>query len=162
MSTKDEILARLHALGIPHEVHTHAPAHTMADCLALPYAAPDVTFCKNLLLCNTAQTAFYLYITLADKPFRTSEVSRALGSSRLSFAPEELLPTLLGVQSGSLSPLALWFDAEQRVTLAIDRDVHRLGRIAFHPGDNTATVLFDQQVFWAQVVPALGHPPREV
>lgn len=162
MSAKADILARLHALGIPHEVYAHAPAHTMADCLALPFAAPDVTFCKNLLLCTTARTAFYLYVTLADKPFRTSAVSRGLGSSRLSFAPEDALTGLLGVQSGSLSPLALWFDAEGKVTLAVDRDVRRPGRIAFHPGDNTTTVLFDQRVFWGQVVPALGHPPREV
>lgn len=162
MSVRSEILARLHALSIPHELHEHAPAHTMADCLALPYSAPDVTFCKNLLLCNTARTAFYLYITLADKPFRTSEVSRALHSSRLSFAPPDALPALLGVESGSLSPLALWFDTDEHITLAIDREVHRPGRIAFHPGDNTATVIFDQQVFWAQVIPALAHPPREV
>ena len=33
------------------------------------------------------------------------------------------------------------------------------GRIAFHPCDNTATVLFDQHVFFEQVVPALAHEP---
>ena len=57
MSTKETIMARIRELNIPHEYHEHAPAHTMADCLALPYAAEDVTFCKNLLLCNTPKTA---------------------------------------------------------------------------------------------------------
>ena len=157
MSIKDFIMEKIRVLGVPHEYHEHAAAHTMADCLALPYAAPDVTFCKNLLLCNTPKTAFYLYVTVPDKPFRTGDISKRLGSSRLSFAPSECLQDMLRLESGSLSPLGLWFDDEQRIRLAFDKDVQRAGRIAFHPCDNTATVLFDQQVFWEQVVPALGH-----
>ena len=157
MSTKETIMARLTALNIPHEYHEHAAAHTMADCLALPYAASDVTFCKNLLLCNTPKTAFYLYVTLPDKPFRTSDISKRLGSSRLSFTPTECLPEMLHLESGSLSPLGLWFDAEQRIRLAFDKDVQKDGRIAFHPCDNTATVLFRQEDFWNAVVPALEH-----
>ena len=159
MTTKETIMARVRSLGIPHEYYEHAAAHTMADCLALPYAAEDVTFCKNLLLCNTPKTAFYLYVTAPDKPFRTGDVSKRLGSSRLSFAPPECLTDMLHLQSGSLSPLGLWFDPECRIRLAFDKDVQREGRIAFHPCDNTATVLFDQQVFWEEVVPALGHEP---
>lgn len=159
MSTKEIIMARIRALPVPHEYHEHAPAFTMQDCLALPYAAPDVTFCKNLLLCNTPKTAFYLYVTDPDKPFRTGDVSKRLNSSRLSFAPPECLPQMLHLQSGSLSPLGLWFDTEQRIRLAFDRDVRREGRIAFHPCDNTATVLFAQEDFWNVVVPALEHEP---
>lgn len=159
MSTKEIIISRIRALNIPHEYHEHAAAHTMEDCLALPYAAPDVTFCKNLLLCNTPKTAFFLYVTVPDKPFRTGDISKRLGSSRLSFAPSECLMDMLHLQSGSLSPLGLWFDGEQRIRLAFDKDVQREGRIAFHPCDNTATVLFEQQVFWEQVVPALEHEP---
>ena len=159
MSTKEIIMSRIRELNIPHVYHEHAAAHTMEDCLALPYAAPDVTFCKNLLLCNTPKTAFFLYVTVPDKPFRTGDISKRLGSSRLSFAPSECLMDMLHLQSGSLSPLGLWFDGEQRIRLAFDKDVQREGRIAFHPCDNTATVLFDQQVFWEQVVPALEHEP---
>ena len=157
MSTKESIMSRIRVLGVPHEYHEHPAAHTMADCLALPYAAPDVTFCKNLLLCNTPKTAFYLYVTTPDKAFRTGDVSKRLGSSRLSFAPPECLPEMLHLESGSLSPLGLWFDEEQKIKLAFDKDVIREGRIAFHPCDNTATVVFEQRVFWEQVVPALEH-----
>lgn len=157
MGTKETIMAHIRALNIPHEYHEHAPAYTMEDCLGLPYAEPDVTFCKNLLLCNTPRTAFFLYVTLPDKPFRTGDVSKRLGSSRLSFAPAEDLREMLQLTPGSLSPLGLWFDGDQRIRLAIDKDVQREGRIAFHPCDNTATVLFRQEDFWGQVVPALGH-----
>lgn len=159
MSNKLKVMERLRTLGVPHEYHEHAPAWTMDDCLALPYAEPDVTFCKNILLCNRQQTAFYLYVTPPDKPFRTADTSKALGSSRLSFAPAECLPEMLGLESGSLSPLGLWFDREKRIQLVFDRDIRQDGRIAFHPCDNTATVIFEQRVFFEQVVPTLDHPP---
>ena len=159
MSNKVKVMERLRSLSIPHEYFEHEPARTMADCLALPYAAPDVTFCKNILLCNRQQTAFYLYVMLPDKPFRTADTSKALGSSRLSFAPAECLPAMLGLESGSLSPLGLYFDSEERIQLVFDREIHREGRIAFHPCDNTATVIFAQNVFFDRVVPTLAHPP---
>ena len=159
MSNKLRVMERLRALAIPHEYHEHAPAMTMADCLALPYAAPDVTFCKNILLCNRQQTAFYLYVTPPDKPFRTADTSKALGVSRLSFAPAACLPAMLSLESGSLSPLGLWFDPDGRIQLVFDRAIRREGRIAFHPCDNTATVIFGQEAFFEQVVPTLGHTP---
>ena len=86
MSNKARVLNHLQALSIPCEVYEHPAVFTMEECLALPCAAPDVTFCKNILLCNRQQTAFYLYVTLPDKPFRTADTSKLLHSSRLSFA----------------------------------------------------------------------------
>ena len=159
MSHKDGVIARLGELEIPCAVHEHEAAHTMEDCLALPYAAPDVTFCKNILLCNRQLTDFYLLVMPPEKVFRTSEVSKKLGSSRLSFAPPELMREMLGVESGSLSPLAVWFDEEKQVKLVFDCEVRRAGKIAFHPCDNTATLVFEQEIFWNQAVPALGVEP---
>ena len=134
----------------------------MADCLALPYATPEVTFCKNILLCNRQQTAFFLYVTLPDKVFRTADTSRALGVSRLSFAPEECLPALLETQSGSLSPLGLWFEREGRITLVFDREVRREGKIAFHPCDNRQTIALSTADFFGRFLPAVGHAPKPV
>lgn len=159
MTTREAIMTRVRALSVPHEYHEHVPAHTMEDCLALPYAAQDVTFCKNILLCNRQQTSFYLYVTLPDKPFRTADVSKRIGVSRLSFAPAECLPAMLHLESGSLSPLGLWFDEENHIRLVLDGEIRREGRIAFHPCDNAATVLFAQEDFWQTVIPALAHEP---
>lgn len=156
MSIKQRVLERIEALGIPCEHYEHAAAHTIPDCYVLPYYQPDITICKNILLCNRQKTAYYLYITLPDKPFRTADVSKLLGVSRLSFAPQEALPEMLGLTSGSLSPLALWFDAGHAITFVIDREVLHTPRIAFHPCDNTATVIFSQEVFSDIVVPSLG------
>ena len=86
MSNKAVILERLRALGVPFDLYEHAPAYTMEECLALPFAQEDVTICKNMLLCNARET--WLYLSLAGKRFRTSTVSRLIGTSRLQFAPE--------------------------------------------------------------------------
>ena len=159
MNTKETILARLDALGVPYDRYDH-PAATLEDCRTLPFASPEVTICKNILLCNRQQTAFFLYLTLPDKVFRTSQVSHALGSSRLSFAPGECLESMLHLHTGSLSPLGLWFREASAITLAVDSAVLKTRRIAFHPCDNTCTVVFDQTDFWEKVVPGMGAEVR--
>ena len=159
---RDLVLERLNEMGVPYVVHEHPPAHTMEDCQRLPFTGPTLTFCKNLLLCNRQQTAFYLLVISPDRAFRTAELSHELGVSRLSFAPEDALPRLLGLEKGAVSPLGLWFDREKQVQLLFERAVRRPGQIAFHPCDNTATVVFDQGVFWEQVVPSLSNTYRMV
>ena len=157
MSNKTVVLQHLDTLQIPYALYEHPAAFTMEECYALPFAGPDVTFCKNLLLCNRQQTAFYLLVISPDSHFRTAELSHELGVSRLSFAPEDALPRLLGLEKGAVSPLGLWFDQEQQVRLLFERAIRKPGKIAFHPCDNTATVVFEQEVFWQQVVPTLKH-----
>ncbi len=156
---KEDVCRRLTEAGIPFERYDHQPVHTMAECLALPYTAPDVTFCKNILLCNRQKTDWYLFLSPPEKPFVTRNVSKALGVSRLSFAPQEALPEMLGLESGSLSPLALWYDRERKIRLVLDRDIRKEGRIAFHPCDFTATLIFRQEDFFGRVIPALGREP---
>lgn len=157
MSNKQRVLSRLEALALPCQIYHHDAVSSMEECLSLPFVTLDITFCKNILLCNRQQTAFYLYVTLPDKPFRTADTSKLLHVSRLSFAPSDCLPQLLSLESGSLSPLGLWFDHEKRITLVFDHEVQRERKIAFHPCDNTATVVFEQKVFWEEVVEKLEH-----
>lgn len=157
MSNKAIIIERLRAMDVPFELYEHAPAYTMEECLALPFAQADVTICKNMLLCNAKET--WLYLTLAGKRFRTATVSKLIGTSRLQFAQENLLMELLETESGSLAPFGLWFDSAHKVRFAVDEAVRRTRRIAFHPCDNTATVVFRQEDFWNRIVPEFGAEP---
>ena len=157
MSNKAIILDRLRAMDVPFELFEHEAAYTMEDCLALPFAQEDVTICKNMLLCNTKE--IWLYLTLAGKRFRKSTVSKLIGTSRLQFAQESMLTELLETASGSLAPFGLWFDSAHKVRFAVDEAVRQTRRIAFHPCDNTATVVFLQEDFWCRVVPELGTEP---
>jgi len=161
LETRKQVLAFLNQNGIPYELHEHDRAFTIDACLQMPFIDENVTICKNIMLCNRQKTQFYLMLLKPLTPFRTAVVSKALGVSRLSFAPEEALEEKLHLTSGSVSPLGLMFDREHDITLCYEAGIRDTQRIAFHPCDNAATVIFTQEVFWKMVLPALGiHPVR--
>lgn len=87
LSTRREILALLNDNGIPYELHEHERAFTIDDCLRMPFIGPDVTICKNILLCNRQKTRFYLMLLKPLTPFRTAVVSKALGGVAPELCP---------------------------------------------------------------------------
>ena len=106
---EDRTYAALEELGIPFDRVDHDPAEDMADCAVISQAL-GADICKNLLLTPRNRSAFYLLAMPGDKPFVTKELSKQIGSSRLSFATAEDLEQLLGVQPGSASVLGLLND----------------------------------------------------
>ena len=64
--------------------HPDQPATSMEVCADVD-AILKVHICKNLFLCNRQKTKFYLLIMPGDKPFKTKELSKQMGISRLSF-----------------------------------------------------------------------------
>ncbi len=109
-------------LFIPFERVDNDPALTMEDCIAIDERLKVKTV-KTLLLCNRQKTMFYLFVTPGDKPFVTKNFSHALGISRVSFAPEESLGTLLGTALGATTVLSLFNDTKNAVRLVIDKAV---------------------------------------
>lgn len=162
LKTRTQVLAMLDQTGIAYELYEHKRTHTIEDCLRMPFIDDSVTICKNILLCNRQKTQFYLMLLKPLTPFRTAVVSKALGASRLSFAPEEALEERLHLTSGSVSPLGLMFDTSHEIVLCYEKGICDTEKIAFHPCDNAATVVFTQQAFWQQVIPALALQPVEV
>ena len=71
----------LDRLGIPYERVDHEAAMTMEACHAADEAM-GTRMCKNLLLCNRQQTDFYLLMLPGEKVFKTSVLSKEIGSSR--------------------------------------------------------------------------------
>lgn len=160
--TRQEVLKWLDAHQIRYDLYEHERTHTIDDCLKMPFITANVTICKNIMLCNRQQTRYFLLLLRPLTPFRTSVVSKALEVSRLSFAPETALEEMLHLTSGSVSPFGLLFDQQHKVTLCYEDAVQQTSRIAFHPCDNTATILLDQQIFWQQVIPAMGLQPLAI
>ena len=138
--------------------HPDRPATTMEVCAEVD-AVLGVRICKNLFLCNRQKTAFYLLIMPGDKPFKTKELSKQMGVSRLSFADEEAMAALLDLRPGSVSVLGLLGDSEKRVTLVIDEDVLKEELFGCHPCENTSSVRFSTKELTGRVLPALGYTP---
>lgn len=79
----------LDRLGIAYERVDHEAAETMEACEEIDKFLAPAVICKNLFLCNTQKTKFYLLMIRGDKKFKTKEISSQIHSARLSFAPAE-------------------------------------------------------------------------
>jgi len=139
----------------------HEAAMTMEACAAIDEVL-DATICKNLLLCNRQCTAFYLLLLPGNKPFKTSVLSKQIGSSRLSFAGAEYMERFLDITPGSLSILGLMNDHDHQVQLLIDEDVLQGEFIGCHPCINTSSLRLRTADLVQKIIPAMGHEPKIV
>ncbi len=151
----------LDALGVSYQRVDHEPAMTMEACLAVDEAM-GTQMCKNLMLCNRQHTDFYLLMLPADKVFKTSILSKQIGSSRLSFADGEYMERFLDITPGSLSVFGLMNDHEHAVRLLIDRDLLDAEFIGCHPCINTSSLKIRMKDLMDTVIPALHHEPTIV
>ena len=119
----------------------------------------DAVICKNLLLCNRQCTEFYLLMLPGDKHFKTSVLSKEIGSSRLSFAAPEYMEKFLDITPGSVSVLGLMNDRENHVQLLMDEDVLKGEYIGCHPCINTSSLKIDMKDMMKKIIPAMEHEP---
>ena len=119
---QQKIYETLAHLDIPFERVDNAPAITMEDCVLINERL-DMKTVKTLFLCNRQQTNFYLFVTLDGKPFVTKDFSSALGISRVSFATEDLLFSMLGTKIGATTVLSSIMDTENKVRIVFDKEV---------------------------------------
>ena len=151
----------LDKLGIDYRRIDHEPAMTMEACIALD-AALGAPICKNLMLCNRQCTDFYLLLIPGNKPFKTKELSKQIGSARLSFADGKYMEAFLDITPGSLSILGLMNDKDKRVQLLIDADLLTQEFFGCHPCINTSSLLMKTADVLDILIPALGHQPTTV
>ena len=151
----------LDGLGVEYQRIDHEAANTMEACAAID-AALDAVICKNLLLCNRQCTAFYLLMIPGDKVFKTSELSKQIGSSRLSFASAEYMERFLDITPGSVSVLGLMNDHENHVQLLIDEDVLKGEYFGCHPCINTSSLRMKMADLTGKILPAVHHEARTV
>ena len=117
-----EVYRTLAILDIPFERVDTDEAITMEDCILIDEKL-DMKMVKTLFLCNRQKSVFYLFVTTGDKPFRAKDFSGALGVSRVSFAPAELMPQMLGTKIGAATVFSALLDTAKDVHFIFDRDV---------------------------------------
>lgn len=146
----------LNGLHIPFERVEHEPAMTIDACHEVD-AKLGTAMCKNLFLCNRQETAFYLLLMPGMKQFKTKDLTKQIGSARLSFANENHLKELLGLTPGSVTVLGLINDRNNRVRLLIDEELLKEPKLGCHPCLNTASLAIDMKDLLEIVLPAMGH-----
>ena len=151
----------LDSLGIQYQRIDHEAAMTMEACAQVD-ACLGGAICKNLMLCNRQCTSFYLLMIVGDKVFKTSQLSKQIGSSRLSFAGPEYMEKYLDITPGSVSVLGLMNDKENKVQLLIDEDVLKGEYFGCHPCINTSSLRLKTSDLVETILPAMGHDYRTV
>ena len=158
---EQRVYALLDQLGLGYGRVDHAPAMTMEACLEADEAL-GAKMCKNLLLCNRQCTDFYLLLMPGDKPFKTKDLSKEIGSSRLSFADGKYMEQFLDITPGSLSVLGLMNDTENRVQLLIDEDLLQAEYLCCHPCINTSSLKLKTEDVTGILLPAMNHSFQSV
>jgi len=151
----------LDSLGVSYDRIDHEHADTMEACAAVDEAL-GAAICKNLFLCNRQQTAFYLLMMPADKPFKTKELSAQIHSARLSFATAEHMERFLDITPGSVSVLGLMNDHDNAVTLLIDEDLLHCDTFGCHPCINTSSLRLKMRDLLDKILPAVHHTYQTV
>ena len=152
----------LDQLKIRYERVDHEAAFTMEACLAIDEALAPAVICKNLFLCNSQKTKFYLLMIREDKKFKTKDISKQINSARLSFAPEEYMEQFLKIKPGAVSVMGLMNDTENRVQLLIDKDVLLEEYFGCHPCVNTSSLRLAMADVRDVFLPAVHHEYIEV
>lgn len=159
LSTKAaEVCAFLDSMGITYELFCHPPAFTIEECEIIEEKIGS-RICKNLFLRTTSGNVRILLMMKGSKKFVTKDVSKKLGTSRLSFASGEEMEEYLNTSPGSLSVTGLIYDKEKLVSLAIDKDVVSDEYICCHPCDNSATLKIKTDDITGKLLPFLGISP---
>lgn len=154
--TETELLARLDALGISHITVAHEAAHTVEEAQRLRGALPG-GHAKNLFL-KDRKGGFWLVVAEEEVRVDITAIEKHLGAPRLSFASAEAMVALLGVEPGSVTPLALANESAKDVRLVLDSALTAMDPLNFHPlrNDRTTTITRDD---FLRFLEAVGHSP---
>ncbi len=140
---KQAIFDYLAGKKIRHEITEHRAVFNMAELAAIdiPYPEADA---KNLFVRDDKKRNYYLISVKGDKRVDLKAFRQAQGTRALSFASDQDLMEILGLEPGAVTPLGILNDTEKKVKVFLDQAFFEApGLIGVHPNDNTATVWLD-------------------
>ncbi len=146
----------LEELNIPYTRVDHEAMNTIEECHNVDTVL-GIDICKNLFLCNTQKTKFYLLMMPGNKKFVTRDFCKQINSPRLSFAPPEYMEAYMDLTPGSVSILGLMNDHEHHVQLVMDQEVAEHDQIGCHPCINTSSLALSTQDVLNKFLPHTGH-----
>ena len=143
MNVKQNAYDLLAELGIGFIKHEHEPAFTCEDsnrCLGADFVGLDA---KSLFVRNKNKNQYYLALVPIHKQVDMKALGEQLGETRMSFASEDDLMEKLHACRGSVSLLNLANVDKTDVVVLVDGELMSAKQTAFHPNDNTETLVFD-------------------
>jgi Ala-tRNA(Pro) deacylase len=160
MGDEASLLARLDALGIAYALTRHPPVMTVDEARVV---RPDLGVChvKNLFL-RDKKGAMVLLTAERDQPVDLKSLRFAIGATgAITFGSHDRLRTYLGIEPGSVTPLAAMNDAGGQVRVLLDATIRDAGAVAVHPLHNAATLVLSSADL-VRFLADIGHPPTWV
>ncbi len=132
-----DIFKILDELKIKYDVLEHQAVYTVEEAKQLEDMIEGLG-CKNLFLTDKKGN-YFLLVLEENKKANLKELAKLLNVSKLTFGSEEALQEILGLEPGSVTPLSIINDKENKVLLIIDNDIVE-EKILVHPNTNTKTM----------------------
>ena len=140
------VLEYLNQLNISYKIWYHPPLPTIETAMEYWKIMPG-THCKNLFFRNHKGNKHYMVIFECSQTMNITILEKNLRQGKLTFASAERMKKHLGLQPGSVTPFGLLNDTSDHVKLFIDKELENVSEISFHPNDNRASVLIDNNDF---------------
>lgn len=137
-----ELYELLNKLNINYEETTHEAIYTVEEGNKIDRNLDGIG-CKNLFLKNH-KNEFFLVFLEKNKDLKLNDLRKYLHVSNLHFAEEKYLHELLGVIKGSVTPLGIINDKDNKVTIVIDDELIDK-KVLCHPLVNTKTISIEYQ-----------------
>lgn len=132
-----DIFKILDELKIKYDVLEHQAVYTVEEAKQLEDMIEGLG-CKNIFLTDKKGN-YFLLVLEENKKANLKELAKLLNVSKLTFGSEEALQEILGLEPGSVTPLSIINDKENKVLLIIDNDIVE-EKILVHPNTNTKTM----------------------
>ena len=132
------IFNSLNNLKCEYYIHEHPALKTVEESKILR-GKMEGGHSKNLFLRDKKKNNF-LITACEDQKIDLKDLEKKLGTSRLSFGSPDRLYEFLGVKPGSVSPLALINDQQNKVLFYIDKNLLKEKILNFHPLINNLTI----------------------
>ncbi|MEJ7728588.1 MAG: YbaK/EbsC family protein [Polyangiaceae bacterium] len=151
------LFEKLRELDIDAEVASHPPVFTVEQARRHRPPGEAGACVKNLFVRNKRGEA-WLVTTLEDRPIDLKTLGRRIGAGHLSFASFDRLRQQLGVEPGSVTPLAVLNDPDRSVRVVLDAAILRSDTVHVHPLTNDRTLTLSTKDL-LRFLEAAGHPP---
>lgn len=155
--TPTELFDYLATLAIKTDTLEHPPMFTVEDSKRLRGEIPGAHI-KNLFI-KDKKGSLFLISAIENTQINLKTIHGVIGGQgRVTFCSAEVLGEVLGVEPGSVTPLAVINDREKRVKVVLDERLMAHERINAHPLVNTMTTGI-QRTDLIRFLAETGHEP---
>lgn len=156
-ATPDDLFAYLESLGIKTETQHHPAVFTVEESKQLRGEIPGAHV-KNLFI-KDKKSNLFLISAVENTKIDLKTIHEVIGGQgRVTFCSADTLREFLGVEPGSVTPLAVFNDKDCNVKVILDERLMAHDRINVHPLVNTMTTGLAKADL-VTFLKATGHEP---